>query len=532
MRSKLACLFFMVLSACTEEPSRSEPDVRIGIHFVDLPDGEGQKAELSAYWARKYDKSSMDDLLLQENPVGWAGQRFVTPDVRLTLPYPRINVTSGGQGLFGLRFFALSATLWSPSDSQTGTASQTHPGRWRQPGLLLVYSGWERDFQFEPFGPAGPTVTIPPGYSWLSRTCGAVPGQIQVEVRPISETVQFRQVSPGYEAVDIEAWELAFAASCGVTGPAIDLGTRLFFDRAQEIAWAPDDASLYYLSVTEANVRTESVALRRVRLADSLASELAVVPYGNSLQVDKTGAVYVFDNESLWTLAPNASAVLAKTPFLRTAAVSPDGRWIAHWPWDDIRTPITIWDTVAGADMATIDGTFAGWSPDARLAYWSPQGTLNSLGAISPAVPGDDPRTYPYGVGRGYITSVVWSSTGPLVASSAQANDASGRGSGLSLFNPTTGFVRQILARSAGMLETSPIGSSPISSLDVMFVWLTKCLGMFDTLCSSSLVKINLLDATVQTVAVSSNTSPVALSSNGRRIALAASNGIYVKELP
>jgi hypothetical protein len=119
-----------------------------------------------------------------------------------------------------------------------------------------------------------------------------------------------------------------------------------------------------------------------------------------------------------------------------------------------------------------------------------------------------------------------------LVARSVQANDASGRGSGLSLFDPATGFVRQILARSAGMLEASPIGSSPISSLDVMFVWLTKCLGMFDTLCSSSLVKINLVDATVQTVAVSSNTGPVGLSSNGRRIALGASNGIYVKELP
>jgi hypothetical protein len=317
-----------------------------------------------------------------------------------------------------------------------------------------------------------------------------------------------------------------------VTGPAIDLGTRLFFDRAQEIAWAPDDASLYYLSVTEANVRTESLALRRVRLADSLASELAAVPYGNSLQVDKTGAVYVFDNESLWTLAPTASAVLAKTPYLRTAAVSPDGRWIAHWPWDDNRSPIMIWDTAAGADTATIDGTFAGWSPDARLAYWSPQG---HLGAMSPAVPGGDPRTFPYGDDHTwgtYFTSVVWSSTGPLVARSVQANDASGRGSGLSLFDPATGFVRQILARSAGMLEASPIGSSPISSLDVMFVWLTKCLGMFDTLCSSSLVKINLVDATVQTVAVSSNTGPVGLSSNGRRIALGASNGIYVKELP
>jgi hypothetical protein len=123
--------------------------------------------------------------------------------------------------------------------------------------------------------------------------------------------------------------------------------------------------------------------------------------------------------------------------------------------------------------------------------------------------------------------SLVWSTTGPLLARHADPTEVCAGCGGLLLLDLTTGVERQVLAPSAGTL-----GPSSTSALDVLVVWVTRCLGLFDTVCSSSLLRINLLDGTVQTVAVSSEPGPVALSWDARRIAFGAPDGIYVKQLP
>jgi hypothetical protein len=63
-------------------------------------------------------------------------------------------------------------------------------------------------------------------------------------------------------------------------------------------------------------------------------------------------------------------------------------------------------------------------------------------------------------------------------------------------------------------------------------VWTTNCLGLYNTLCTSSLFRVNLTTAAAEIVATASKTLPLAVSSDGRHLALSTSDGIYVRDLP
>ena len=67
--------------------------------------------------------------------------------------------------------------------------------------------------------------------------------------------------------------------------------------------------------------------------------------------------------------------------------------------------------------------------------------------------------------------------------------------------------------------------------LGFMLVWARTCLGLYNTVCSYALMRVDLTSATARTVAVSASEVPVAVSPDYQRVAIAASGGIYVKSL-
>jgi hypothetical protein len=89
------------------------------------------------------------------------------------------------------------------------------------------------------------------------------------------------------------------------------------------------------------------------------------------------------------------------------------------------------------------------------------------------------------------------------------------------------GTERQVLDASAGTINR--VSTPPV--LDTVLVWDKRCLGLHDTVCSYSLIRVGLTDGTAQTVAVAADKYPVGLSPDGKRIALSAPTGIYVKNL-
>jgi len=73
--------------------------------------------------------------------------------------------------------------------------------------------------------------------------------------------------------------------------------------------------------------------------------------------------------------------------------------------------------------------------------------------------------------------------------------------------------------------------------LGFMLVWARTCLGLYNTVCSYSLIRLDLADGTAREVAVSRNVTvsateiPVAVSPDYQRVAIAQPGGIYVKSL-
>jgi hypothetical protein len=63
-------------------------------------------------------------------------------------------------------------------------------------------------------------------------------------------------------------------------------------------------------------------------------------------------------------------------------------------------------------------------------------------------------------------------------------------------------------------------------------VWARRCLGLFETVCSFDLHRVTLPAGEDQIVAVADSAAPVALSASGHRFAIAARDGIYVRDLP
>jgi hypothetical protein len=500
------------------------PAVNVHVRYLDWPTSDQNEVTLQwVHWTGTGDSLTSS----------WNGFAFA----QLHANEAVFPLVAGGQrssdDYSSLRFFSLFTSFSAPAGAPSGSTY------WTKPGLFLVYA--QSPTTWSPFALADQAVTFPQGYSWLRRTCGPLPGKGQLEVRSIDEVVEFQRVNWDDRAnarSQLEALEQASLVACGITSPPTELGTRISFDRAQSLAWSPDNTSIYYLNRADPLDLTKSVVLRQIRLADSLQTEIALVAHGGGLQMTQTGTLFASDADHLLALVPTNPPSLVATTLSPGATVSPNGRWIAYWSAyvsATDRVPLHIWDIKAGADLTVLDGSFAGWSPDSLLAYWSrPSGATDGsqpsgLAVISLDDLGSGPKAYP--VVQPLMSFPVWTSTGPLLARvpyDRQSENATCIACfGLSLLDATTGVERPILDASAGEIRVQP---EPIR--DFMFVWATNCLGLFNTVCSTSLIRVNLIDATVQTLAVTPTILAAAISFDGHRVALSEPGGIYVKDLP
>lgn len=540
MFGKLLAISAVFWFACTAGPTSPDeyrtPSMAIHVRFADLPTGGVGYATLQVDRLTKADDSPTGTTIggsVSKKGGGWGA----TP-VPAGADDVRFDVVAGyaaaDEYLPSLRFFRLSASLWS-ADWGPG---QQYDGYWTQPGLLLVYA--VRATPWTLFAPGSPTVTFPAGYSWLRRACGAVPGEIQMEVLPIEQVVELGHVGGDPDAIDVLSTQLPepqvseqqFAESCGAPKTTADVGTRASFDRAGKLVWSPDNATLYYLSLADSENPAAPVGLRQLRLADKATTELATVSAGSGLQIDTAENLYVSSPAELSRVSLAAGLPATLVPIAPAGTLSPNGRWLSYRSNDG---STHIWDVQAGSDLTAVSGGNPTWSPDNEMAYWSyshfdsppPTSTLNTV------APGASPRTYLFAYpGSPPTIAVAWTPGGAVVARTPFDFPPSDTGAtcggcfGLSLSDPETGAERPVLDGSVGLVRQAT------SVRDYLFVWATNCLGLYETLCSSSLFRVHLTTAIAETVATASKTLPLAVSSDGRHLALSTSDGIYVRDLP
>jgi hypothetical protein len=329
----------------------------------------------------------------------------------------------------------------------------------------------------------------------------------------------------------IEPQERAFVEGCGATIPIPDLGSRISFDHAESLVWSPDGATIYYLAPADPADPSRSISLRQVRLVDGASAEIATIPSGSGLQIDSAGNLYVGGTDHLVRVdTSNAPATLVTTPVSGNfgSSLSPNGRWNSEGG--------RIRDVQSNAEIQLAAcKEVLGWSPDSSLACLA-QPDSSTLLSLSPDNPGQI-KTYGTMVNPtppAYRRSLVWSSNGPLLASApldwaiqSPGDTACWSCFGLFLQSPGTGSERKVLDASAGrvhIIKTPPV-------LGFMLVWARNCLGLYNTLCSSSLVRVDLEDGTTSTIAVSPIEVPVAVSLDYQSVAIAAPTGIYIKGL-
>jgi len=559
MCRKVLSILFVFLSACTAAPEPAGyvgADLAINARFLDIPAGNVSGALVFVDTVNYCGESVADG---EDHPryfrvsQGYGPIPLLSDDARVLLaprdspsPIQDLCPNGGGPFLSTLRLFTLWSLLGVEPPNDDG--SNVFPGYWAPVGLELVYA--PQATTFSPFGPAGQSVAFPQGYSWLRRTCGASPGQIQMEARPIEETAEFRPFdshpptddpTQSYSPQEVEQSELSLVEGCGAALPAEDLGTCILFGRAQSLVWSADSASIDYLASADPQDPTQSAGLGSVRLADSVVSELAVVPFGQRLQIDSTGQLYVVGQVGgaysmlRVVLGTSPAASLVVVPLQVNASgggeptipvLSPDGRWFAYTAQDGLH----VWDIQSSSDQTVGAVDFLGWSPDSKLTYW-PWANPQTLNVVSPAALGE-PMIFD--IPANGSPSVVWNTNGPLLAQpplawSIESDDTSGCSFcfGLSLQDPSTGAQRQVLDASAGKIDI--VSTPPV--LGFMLVWARTCLGLYNTVCSYSLLRVDLTDGTARTVAIAGHEYPVAVSPDNQRIAIASPTGIYVKSL-
>jgi len=542
MSQRLLLCPMVFLFGCTAGPTGPyeywAPSVAVHVRFADVPAGAAVYAGLDAEFLTN---SNDDQQLAALTPPAMLGGSLVysegaSASATLNAGEARFELVSysAGTNHGDVRLFWVRASLSSDDSNEL----------WAQPGLILAYTPWQTTWHL--FGPASPAVTLPQGYSWLRRSCSAVPGQIQMEVVPVETVVDFRHVegvTPGIQvhvSVDGvttgvgegERAEQAFLASCGASTTSADLGTRIAYERAQSLVWAPDNSRLYYFSLANENDPTASVSLRELHIADHVATELAVVPHGSSPQIDSAGTLYLSNSEQLLrvSLVPGSPATFVPLPLPATASVSPDGRWARY---SDATNATHIWDLLSGAEVGTVTAAVLGWSPDSQLMSWSfITSTTAALNVQSPTTLAAVPVSYAYpGPYSPSSVSVAWD-TGPYVAIRPydwpEELAAGGGAFGLSLLDLTTGASRNAVDPSAGYISFVP--TAPVRGF--VFVTATNCVGLLRTSCSTSLLRVNLADATAQTIVSPFSHLSLRVSTDGHHVALGAEDGIYVKDLP
>ncbi len=536
-----------LMAACTagpESPNRYRrfgPVTTLTFNFVDVPPGVDIEAanldlrlvnfqpSLEAPHARCEEEAGSATL----RPFVAQGAEFVLPSIQTSRSSDGIYECQDGD-LGAMHFLKVIGRLdrGSSADGMAASFSES----WTPGAYDLVYA-YENTI-FMPFGPAGASVTIPEGYSWLHRTCGAA-GNTEFSIVPISETVDLHRGSaipnsdPATRSMSIAETIERGLATCGGPPPARDLGTRASFDQARELVWSADGTSLFYLAADEQDPNG-AVGGRQVKLLEHTTSEIIVVNHASALQTGASGGIYVTADATTYavTLATGLPATLQPLPFTGTAHLSPDGLWFAY----DGGGAVHLWSVSAAAEVATLPGGFLTWSPDSRLLYADNVPAPYPLFVVSPSAP---EQVAPCGALPDFSrmeVQLAWPSECPQVAyapsgwfieSTIPYPDCKSC-FGLSLQDPVTGVERPLLDPSLGKIHL--VDTHPVA--DAVFTWVRNCQGLYNTVCSHSLLRVRLSDGTAETIAIADQELPVALSWDGRRLALAASNGIYVKDLP
>lgn len=97
------------------------------------------------------------------------------------------------------------------------------------------------------------------------------------------------------------------------------------------------------------------------------------------------------------------------------------------------------------------------------------------------------------------------------------------------------GLVVQDLRSGAARAVLDPLSGGiafAASSPGTAFVWARACLGLFETVCFFDLHRVTLDSGADQIVAVTDSAAPVAVTPDGERVAIAARDGIFVRDLP
>lgn len=461
----------------------------------------------------------------------------------------RTPATSGGnprsfgcvqQNLPLIRFFQPELYLL-PGDAAQGPIDP-----WRSLDTLIAYTAEPATFQ--PFGPDDQTVLLPAGYSALRRTCGSTTVKWDVRVGDIDEVVNFwppvPRVYPQPWPTDrslLERRERALLEGCGIRPPAVDPGRRVSFDQAQSLAFSPDGQQLLFLLPVESTDPAQGAPLRSVDLAEGVVRQLAVVPNGRDIRMTESGDLYVTTGNLGridWRAGENAS--LTVLPIPSYGRPSPDGRWIIYYGYPASGEPAgdRLWNTATGA-VHPVEGLgfSSNWSATSLIVSRNQE----AYTTIDPAT-GRVMETFP-STARGHNSRLAWTADGPFeittplqwmpqqpVARAGQFNFAGPDQNyfGLVMDNLRDGSSRRVLDVDAGSVSYAAAVSG------AAFFWARKCLGLFETVCGFDLHEVTLPSGDARIVATADSAAPVAIVvAGGRRtVAIAARDGIHVRELP
>lgn len=547
MIARLPILLLALMSACTAGPESPEryrrfgPETTLRFNFKDPPAGEVITMASLILGLVSFQPSveapsgecGLSSSIATLKPFIADGAQFRIPSINTLYPYYQ-SESCAQQYPQSLHFLKVHAEL---TVSSGGAYLVPNIGHWTLGAYDLVYA--HSDTTFRPFGPTGAAATIPEGYSWLHRTCG-VAGNTELSVVPISETLDLyrggRIMTPptGFGSMSTtEAIERSLA-TCGGPPPTWDLGIRVSFDCAKDLLWSADGTSLFYLAPDEQDPNG-AVGVRQVKILEHTTSDIAVVNHASALQTGATGVLYVTADATTYAVssAPGVPATLQPLPFTGTPHLSPDGLWFAY----EGGGAVNLWSVAASADSAMVPGRFVAWSPDSRLLYGPvvvsapyPMSVVSPSApeqSVSCGAPSDLLRSHGHLAWQSECPQVAYAPSGWSIESTVPY-PACENCFGVSLQDPVTGLERPLLEDSAGMVHL--IDTHPVA--DSVFTWARTCQGLYNTVCTHSLLRIRLASGTAETIAVADQEVPIALSWDNRKLAFAASNGIYVKELP
>ena len=555
-RITVAYLLLIVVVACNggplDQPTSPEPAMELRIHLgAAAPAGA---TELSVQLAEipYCPPSDISPRALAASPTP------TTSSSAISLPFDgsgsredmTVVVGSGGDPqVFGcrgqpvplVRFFDPQLFL-VPQADRSGP-----PVPWLSPDALVAYA--EEPAWVTSFGPDDAALLLPRGYSILRRVCGESgrPWRLVIAAAaepltflPPSDSFYFPQPPPLPSAL-LERREQDLLAGCGITTRPVDLGPQLSLDWASDLAFSANDDELLFLRPIDSSDPAQGATLGSINLTDKSVHKVAVVTGGTAIQTNEAGDIYVATPTSLVKVErqPDGTARSTSLPQFGGGLVSPDGQWVVT---SGVQS-VTLWNVATGAGAPVLDaGLPVGWSPESLLLE-------QELGAQGQGIAGYTARDPASGSilerfpssWAAYSPYLGWGIDGPVLLGSptlwtpqqpaSRVNQVSFQGYGerdfgLSFEDLRTGGVSAILDSSAGQVFPAARAAGQA------FVWARTCQGLFETVCSYELHRITLPNGDDQVVAIADSAAPVAVSFSGSRIAIAARDGIHVRDLP